>query len=354
VKIIFLPQGTIPVHADILKERPLGGTETGIVLLAEALSKLGHDVRVITDYENPPLSKPLYLPRRALNNSIDCDILICIRSWQAGFNTIQAKKRFFWTGDAYDQPATIGLGDKRVISLYDSMLCVSSWQAETLSSTSGFPKKKCLVIGNGINSALYENSVKKNPHRLVYTSTPYRGFQHLLRLFPEIKKQVQEASLHVFSDYDVYKNADGSMPFGHEANIQQLELLKKNYREQPGIVFRGNLKQHELAEELLIASILTYPNTFMETSCISALEAMAAGCSVVTSKRAALSETVGNLGYLISGEPGDKKYDQAFINQIVTLLQDPAAAEVTACKARKYALEQSWDTVAQRLLKNIL
>ena len=63
MRIYFVSTLGVPFHAHTINERPIGGTETGVIYLAEALHKLGHEIAVFTNVENPPLSSPRYLPR---------------------------------------------------------------------------------------------------------------------------------------------------------------------------------------------------------------------------------------------------------------------------------------------------
>ena len=101
------------------------------------------------------------------------------------------------------------------------------------------------------------------------------------------------------------------------------------------------------------SSILCYPNTFEETSCITALEAQAAGCAIVTSAFGALPETVGEGGILIGGEPGTPAYLDQFSEALDTLLTDDDALERCVAASRKRIERQTWSAIAGRFSEYI-
>ncbi len=72
------------------------------------------------------------------------------------------------------------------------------------------------------------------------------------------------------------------------ADEAQFGMLYHRCRETPGVEYIGSLAQPELAAALMSVAMLAYPNTFAETGCIAAMEAMAAGCWIVTSDFGAL------------------------------------------------------------------
>ena len=59
----------------------------------------------------------------------------------------------------------------------------------------------------------------------------------------------------------------------------------------PGVVFHGRAGQEEVARSYLQSQLWLYPTDFEETSCITAMEAQAAGCHIVATRCGALPET---------------------------------------------------------------
>lgn len=353
MRVLFLPSSVVPFHGKTLEERALGGIETAVIRLAAELDRRGHEVTVISKHPNPPLTKPLYIPESQLGQVRETDVLIVVREWLPLFSRIKARKRLFWTGDAFDQPHTVGLGDRRVVQAVDGLLAVSNWQADTLAQASGFPRDKMWVVRNGIHPPLFEGQGQRCRKRLIYSSTPYRGLVHLARLFERIKAQVPDAELAVFSGYDVYADRPGGVPPGYEGAVRELEKMKQLLMALPDVTYSSSVTQAELARQFLASAVLAYPNTFAETSCITAMEAMRAGCVPVSTRLGALPETVGDGGVLIEGLPGNPLYDEQFVAETVKLLTDDTYWEGLSRKAQQLAQHYTWGDVADSLLAAI-
>lgn len=341
MRILFYAANIVPVHGKSLDERAVGGTETGLIRLAEALDRLGHDVVVYTPIDNPPESKPRYLPTRMIESAEPCDVFVSIRDWIPVFYKVNAALRFVWTGDSYDHYLTFGIGDKRVSRQIDALLTVSEWQSKTLSQHSRFPIEKCAKLGNGIEPTYFVGHEARSRKRLIYSSTPYRGLKHTPHYIRTLREKHPDLEFHVFSSYKVYDQSEDL----------QFEIVTQQLKEIPGVVLHGSVKQSELAREFMKSSILFYPNEFEETSCITAIEAMVAGCVPVTSNLAALPETIRDAGLLIEGKPGTPDYDRAFVSATDRLLSENGLWEALSQKGKARLNESTWESRAHRFLQ---
>jgi len=126
--------------------------------------------------------------------------------------------------------------------------------------------------------------------------------------------------------------------------ISALKLQMKEMKDL-GVVFRDRVNQTQLAEEFLSAGVWAYSTWFSETSCLSAMEAQAAGLRIVTSPVAALNETVGNRGTMIEGDWLSSEYKAKFTDAVVNALQKTDNSDRLALQ--EYAKNFDLDTLAK-------
>lgn len=343
--VVFLSYG-LEFDGNTLNERPLGGTETALINMAAELRRLGWNVRVFNNCPVPGLYDGVeYIHYKEFDTFIrenSIDVFISVRYLEPFHMDIPAKVRMLWTGDAPDQPFLKTLGDRATIDSVDRIITVSRWQADGFAANFNVPHNKLFVSTNGINPDYFSaDSVKRHPYRLIYSSTPFRGLDILLSLFPEIRARIPEAELFVYSGMAVYQ-----MP--REQEERRFGALYK-LADQPGVVLKGNVSQMELAEAMMSSSLLAYPNYFPETSCITAIEAMAAGIPVVTSRLGALPETLEGAGVFIEGDPRSPEYQRSFVNEVVGILTDTGRWKTVSEIGRRRAMEiYPWSSVARR------
>lgn len=362
MKIVFIHAGP-ELSADSLSLGPLGGTETALIGMARALANdPRNEVLIFTNTAKPGRFDGVtygtlagFGPWAAGNA---CDVLISIRQWIPFILPVRARMRVYFSPDAHDQPFLHRAFDAGVthdgasfsvpcfspasfLPNVDAVFCVGAWQAGTFSDKLGFPRDKIFVTGNGV---FLENfapqPLERRVPRLIYSSTPFRGLDHLLRYFPAIKSVCPAAELDVFSGMGVYGLARDEDEKLYGALYRRIATV--------GAVSHGSVRQDGLARALCAARVFAYPNTFEETFCIAVLEAQAAGLPVVTSKKAALAERVTHEvdGFLIDGDPGDPSYDGAFLSAVCRLLQDDALWNRMSAAARAKAFGFTYGKLA--------
>ena len=116
--------------------------------------------------------------------------------------------------------------------------------------------------------------------------------------------------------------------------------------ENQSVSFNGRVDQRTLAREYLSAGVWCYPTWFSETSCITAMEAQAAGLRIVCPHTAALEETVFDRGRILQGHYDDPDY----LAQTVNLTVEALLSEDDSERSRNMAHARSnfgWDKVSE-------
>ena len=320
--------------------RPLGGSQSCLSYLAMALAQRGHEVTALTSTSSPRVIHGVRclglreIPRAIFEAPQSIAIVLngpADMATQVRAAIPPTVPLVLWAHHATDQPAMQPLRNPAIPGQWDRILCVSPWQAQTFVRDLGVPPERIEVLHDAFAPAfegLFPSSrelelAKAGPPRLAYTSTPFRGLDVLLACFPAIRQVHPDCQLDVFSSMVVYGGDSGQDPY---------TPLYAHCRTLEGATYYGSVAQPELARHMARVSMLAYPNTFPETCCIAALEALAAGALVVTSDQGALRDTCNGYGRLI--EPfGPQRAPEAFARDFVVavcaalteLKRDPAA-----------------------------
>ncbi len=313
------------------RERPLGGTQSGLCYLAESLAQKKHDVFLINNTEKLERVRgvqciPLSLdgPKlREIFNAIKADAIVVLSASDAARQLRPwvplGTRMYLWTGHAANQPHHQGLNDSENKKAWNGFVFMGQWQLETIAEKYDLDKDKCVNLGMGIAPAFERifsdedrivDAMSEEP-TLVYTSTPFRGLDILVDSFPAIRERVPNARLRVFSSMKIYQMDDSDDKFSK---------LYETCRNTPGIEYVGPVPQPQLARELKAATMLAYSNSFAETACVAMMEAMASGCMIVSSHLGALPETTAGFGQLLSEKPGSPEYAAAFVDEVVRAL----------------------------------
>jgi glycosyltransferase involved in cell wall biosynthesis len=328
-------------------ERPLGGSQSALCYLTEQLARDGHDVLVLNHTTRPgvvrgvefrPVSqtRPAWLAAR--------EVIVVLNATEPVTplrrNMARGTRLVLWSQHAHDQPAVAALRRAEVREAFDAFALVSNWQRTHYLREFTIDPTRTNVMRNAMAPAfqdLFEpdedvSAAKQTPALVSYTSTPFRGLDVLVRVFPRIRSAVPDVTLRVYSSMQVYQvNA--------EDDRRRYADLYRACDETAGIKRIGSLTQPELARELRRTAVLAYPNHFPETSCIAAIEALASGCLMVTSDLGALGETTSGFARLVPIEGDPAGYGERFIEATVAALRQwtTARAELSVALARQVA-----------------
>jgi glycosyltransferase involved in cell wall biosynthesis len=146
-----------------------------------------------------------------------------------------------WT---HDLPASY-VFDKlpQAIPNIDKVFALTEWhQQEIKDKFPEVPEEYWFFAHNGVDVSLYKKPEKRNPYKLIYSSTPFRGLDVLLEVFPKIKEFVPEAELHVFSSMKVYGDDTDE--------TKEWEALYEKAQNTDGVVYHGTVIRKERAKHM--------------------------------------------------------------------------------------------------------
>lgn len=197
-----------------------------------------------------------------------------------------------WLHDLAEDPEARHLSESSSRKRFRQLIFVSNWQFTTYHKVLGVPYTNSIVMKNAIDPIPEHEKTKESdgPLRLIYHTTPHRGLDILYSVYEKLSEEYGDRlHLDVYSSFDIYGWPERNEPY--KPLFDALEA-------HPHISYHGSVPNSEIRQALTKSHIFAYPSTWQETSCISAMEAMSAGCVVVCPSLAALPETTANFSIL--------------------------------------------------------
>jgi predicted O-linked N-acetylglucosamine transferase (SPINDLY family)/glycosyltransferase involved in cell wall biosynthesis len=334
---------------------PLGGTQSAICYFIETMRTKGHVVYLFNNiketnnnYHIPYHKYTTYIKEHSL--TFDLVIVSCI-----GKDIINIKNSLnnictlycLWTGHDIDQPIMDVCNNMMIKDMIDLFIFVSSWQRDRYIDKFNIDYTKTIVMKNGIGKSFekfLDLPTNKINNSMSYCSIPWRGLKLLEPIFNNIGKDVNNATLKIFSGMNIY-------------NIEETNEYNK-FRNMDNVTYNYGIGQEQLANELYKIDFLTYPNIFPETSCITILQAMACGCLIISSNLGALKETIGHSYDLIDinlREFNTGEYIDNFVLKLKSrmMLHDDVKEVLRENNRQHIKNNHTWDVICTKFEKDI-
>lgn len=326
------PQTLYEWDREISKTRGIGGSET-------AACELAHELKKLTN-------------RKVIVFNVHKETKICdgveYRSVAEAYDYFQANRpalHFAWRHTARLTKAKTLVWSHDLLTQgvlteanYDKVLCLSPFHKRFMHAMTGLPLDKMEVFRNGVTLDKFEGlNFTKERGKVVFPSSPDRGVDNAIKVMKRVVEDIPEAKLHVYYGFDNMRKVGR----GKEADALEAEL-----KSHPFVVFHGNLQQNELMKELSTAQAWLYPTNFLETFCITALEAL--GCKVwpIVRNYGALPDTLKGAPCTIIDQPCESESEvELYAQAVVDAIQNEK------WKTINYDLTpHSWESVAKEVI----
>lgn len=264
----------------------IGGSEEAAILLMRELARQGCDVTVyanLTPDTRGVHDGVRWMPCSSFGSQPPGDVFVAWRNAEHVALATGWRQVYHWLHNRQDLPYP-----SHITPRVDGILLVSRDHGKD----EGFgadERAKFHYTSNGLDPEFLRAPGNNEPDRAIYASCPARGLHEVLAMWPRIRRAVPSAKLDVYNGFTpVY---DGMTL--HYPSLQVIKQMVLQKLDQPGVTFHGMVGQDRLAEGFAKAGVWVYPTPTRETSCITAMKALAMGCFPVTSGIAALAETLG-------------------------------------------------------------
>lgn len=329
-------------NGDTLRERPLGGSETAAIYVAEYCASAGvkgkrkpMEVYVFCTCTLPKkINGVIYAPLQMLQgflNKNHVDYYVVYR-WAGPLSyTSNADHKFLWLQDV-----TCLMDTLRLDHTFRKVVCLTPWHRTDFGGLMEIPESMIECIGNAVKPELYKCDSERVPRRFFYSSNPVRGMDRLLELWPAIRGRFPDATLVIYTQLE------------HTSNVPGLTELVESMNHRDGVEIHDRVPQDVLAREFAKSDYWLYPTAFAETYCITALEAQVCGCIPIYTDVGCLVDTVGERGIMLKHDnKSHRAQKKEIMEHLERLESDSEAKEALRAKGLAFGQTQTWDKVGR-------
>jgi len=347
----------LPFDENSLEQGGLGGSESAAIYMSRALATQGARVTIFCKTKRPSVDTAgvSYVeagrwPEYA--RATPHDVCIVQRSASAFAQRTGARLNMLWCHDL-----AMGRNDQAFRSVLwnvDKTIVLSTFMREQYKQIHGLPNDAFFVSRNGIDLPLFQRlhatRIERDPKKLIFAARPERGLDVLLsHIMPRLLRLDEALQLSICG----YHHGDAAADWNElyeECSRLAGELGSR-------VAWLGSLSKRQLYRHYLSAQLYLYPTpspcapNFREVSCISAMEAQAAGLPIVTSSIGALPETISaEAGALVPTSGSLSDYADRFVSAAAHLLKDHDAWARASAAGLAKAASLDWQDVARTWL----
>ena len=251
------------------------------------------------------------------------------------------KTNVVWQHLSYDQPNVQYMRDRKFVDSVDYFLYVSHWQYNKFREHYQIPEYKSIIIKNATPKFEVKPKVMDGKIKLLYSSTPWRGLAILIKAIDILNKTRDDFELDIYSSTRIY----GDM--FEQSEKGKFDTLFDKCKNTANVNFRGYGLNEQVRQALQDTHIYVYPSIFEETSCLAVIEAMSAGCHVVTTNYGALPETCGEFATMIEFDSSVGNLIERYadtLNSVLDNYKNNLYKEDLELQIKYYEKYYSWNT----------
>lgn len=347
-----------PWHPNVINEGGIGGAETCVIELSKRFADDGYRVVVFGtpgDHRGVDENGIEWYNSSEWSPTEKFTHFVSSRTPEIFDAEIKADTTTLWMHDVNTSDNFQGPWGPRIVEgKPDHVFGLSRWHCNHLARLYNVNREQLALVPNGIDLSRFDRSasgfpVEEHPRqqrKFIWSSSPDRGLDVLVNMWPQIREEWPDAELHVFYGWHSINKILEIQPDHPLINfkIGIEEALDEIGREAGGIYWHDRVGQDRLAQEMMTADMWLYPTYFMETFCITALEAQAAGAIPLVNAIGGMPELIANPVLKVHGWPNNVSFQKQYIERLKTIINLPNDLKASMRNTgRAHASTYTWD-----------